>query len=139
MKAAPLRWTVGLAASEFGVDRRTVDSRLKAAAVVPAPDGTFSTGQIAAAIYGDLAGEKLRKLRAEANVAEMKDLQMRGTLVFLSGAKAVWADAIVEWRKTLEAADYIPQKSRERLLKSLLKIRLADIERQNDEEVEPTR
>jgi hypothetical protein len=126
MKTSSLRWTVSQAASEFGMDRRTVDSRLKAAATVPAPDGTYSTGQIASAIYGDLAGEKLRKLRHEANLAEMKDLQMRGELIFASDVEGVWADAIVQLRKELEGADYIPSKARAQLLKDLLKIKLAD-------------
>ena len=139
MKTAPIRWTISQAAGEFGMDRRTVDSRLKAAATVPASDGTFSTGQVVAALFGDLPGEKLRKLRHEANLAEMKDLQMRGDLIFASDVEGVWADAVVQTRKTIEEADYIPAKGRERLLKDLLKIKLANFERQDEPEGEPTR
>jgi hypothetical protein len=127
MKNTAVRWTVNLAASEFGLDRRTVATRLKAAATVPASDGTFSTGQVAAAIYGDLAGEKLRKLRAEANIAVMKDLQLRGSLVPADMAESLWADAIVQVRVSVEQADYIPADSRTRLLKSLQQVVMAPV------------
>lgn len=72
MKAEPLRWTLGLAATEFGADRRTLSTRAKTSGLVPGDDGKFSTRQIAAIIYGDMAGEKLRKMRAEADLAELE-------------------------------------------------------------------
>jgi hypothetical protein len=72
MKAEPLRWTLGLAATEYGLDRRTLSTRAKTSGEVPGLDGKFSTKQVAAIIYGDLAGEKLRKLRAEADLAEIE-------------------------------------------------------------------
>ena len=72
MKADPIRWTLGLAATEFGADRRTLSTRAKTSGQVPGEDGKFSTRQIAAIIHGDLAGEKLRKLRAEADLAELE-------------------------------------------------------------------
>ena len=72
MKATSLRWTLSMAASEFEVDRRTITTRVKAAGILPGEDGKFSSAQINKAIHGDLAGEKLRKLRAEADLAEME-------------------------------------------------------------------
>lgn len=81
MKAAPLRWTLGVAASEFGLDRRTMAERVKASGAAPGEDGRFSSRQIATALYGDLAGEKLRKVRAEADLAEMEVLEKRKTSI----------------------------------------------------------
>ena len=72
MKAAPIRWTLGLAATEFGADRRTLSTRAKTSGQLPGEDGKFSTSQINAIINGDAAGEKLRKLRAEADLAELE-------------------------------------------------------------------
>ena len=72
MTVAPIRWTLGLAATEFGLDRRTLSTRAKTSGQVPGDDGKFSTRQINAIINGDTAGEKLRKLRAEADLAELE-------------------------------------------------------------------
>ena len=72
MKAAPFRWTLGLAATEFGADRRTLSTRAKTSGQVPGEDGKFSTRQIVTILHGDLAGEKLRKLRADADLAELE-------------------------------------------------------------------
>ncbi len=72
MKATAIRWTLGMAALEFGIDRRTVATRAKGAGLVPGEDGKFSTAQVTRALHGDLAGERLRKLRAEADLAEIE-------------------------------------------------------------------
>ena len=72
MKVAPLRWTLGLAATEFGADRRTLSTRAKTSGQVPGEDGKFSTRQVAAIVFGDLAGEKLRLARAQADLAELE-------------------------------------------------------------------
>ena len=81
MKAEPLRWTLGQAASEFSLDRRTMAERVKTSGAVPGEDGKFSTRQITAAVYGDLAGEKLRKMRAEADLAEMEVREKQKTSI----------------------------------------------------------
>ena len=81
MKAAPLRWTLGLAATEYGVDRRTLSTRAKTSGHIPGEDGKFSTRQIDVIIHGDLAGEKLRKLRAEADMAERANREAEGATI----------------------------------------------------------
>lgn len=81
MKLDPIRWSVGQAAAEFGLDRRTMAERVKTSGAVPGEDGKFSTRQIAAAVYGDLAGEKLRKMRAEADLAEMEVREKQKTSI----------------------------------------------------------
>ena len=81
MKADPIRWTLGLAATEFGADRRTLSTRAKTSGQVPGEDGKFSTRQIDAIIHGDLAGEKLRKLRAEADMAERANREAEGATI----------------------------------------------------------
>lgn len=81
MKADSIRWTLGVAATEFGLDRRTMAERVKTSGAVVGEDGKFSTRQIAAAVYGDLAGEKLRKMRAEADLVEMQVREKQKTSI----------------------------------------------------------
>ena len=81
MKGESIRWTLGVAATEFGLDRRTMAERVRTSGAVAGEDGKFSTKQITAAVYGDLAGEKLRKMRAEADLAEMEVREKQKTSI----------------------------------------------------------
>jgi len=58
-----VRWTVEQAAAEFGLNPRTVSSRMKTAGVIPGEDGHFSTMEVHSAICGDLEKEKIRNLQ----------------------------------------------------------------------------
>jgi phage terminase Nu1 subunit (DNA packaging protein) len=89
MKSAPIRWTAGVAALEFGMDRRVVAERLRMSGAVPGEDGKFSTRQIVAAIHGDLAGEKLRLMRAQADLAEIERDEALRTRIPLETVGAV--------------------------------------------------
>ena len=74
----PIRWTRQHAAAEFGLDAQTLSARLVAASIAPAEDEKFSTQQIVAAIFGDLARQKTRNEAAKADLTEMKrDLDER--------------------------------------------------------------
>ena len=81
MNATPIRWTMGLAASELGCDRRTLAERVKTSGAVPGEDGKFSTRQIFTALHGDLAGEKLRLTRAQADLAEAEAREKQKTSI----------------------------------------------------------
>ena len=81
MNAAPIRWTIGLAAGELGCDRRTLAERIKTSGGVPGEDGKFSTRQIFTALHGDLAGEKLRLVRAQADLAEAEAREKQKTSI----------------------------------------------------------
>jgi len=76
-----LRWNVSRAASEFGMDRQTVGSRIKGAAIEPGSDGCWTTRQICAAIYGDIHGEKLQLTREQRKKVEMQNEETEGRLV----------------------------------------------------------
>ena len=74
----PIRWTRQAAAAEFKLDAQTLSNRLVAASIEPAEDEKFSTQQIVAAIFGDLARQKTRNEAAKADLTEMKrDLDER--------------------------------------------------------------
>ncbi len=76
-----IRWTIEQAASEFGLNPRTVAQRVKSAGVVAGNDGRFSTFDIHRAICGDLEREKLRKLTEEADDLALGNARERKELV----------------------------------------------------------
>ncbi|HEV2350816.1 MAG TPA: hypothetical protein VG028_13325 [Terriglobia bacterium] len=76
-----LRWTLSLAASEFGINPRTVVKRVKAAGLVAGKDGKFSTAQIHAAICGDYERQRTRKTKEEADAKALENAASRGELV----------------------------------------------------------
>src|SRR4051812_24982663 len=47
-----VRWTVEHAATEFGLDRRTLAKRLRDESIEPGGDGKFSTRDICDALFG---------------------------------------------------------------------------------------
>lgn len=69
-----IRWTVHLAATEFGRDRETLTKLLRAQSILPGDDGKYSTLQIVKALYhsGGTESESRRLL----NVAKTERLQM---------------------------------------------------------------
>lgn len=80
----PIRWGVELAASEFGINPRTVSSRIKTTGIIPGDDGKFSTKQIAAAVFGDIDGERLRETRAKADGLELENQRKRGEVIYVA-------------------------------------------------------
>ena len=77
----PLRWTMELAAVEFGKDHRALSRRIRAANIQPAADGCFSTADITRIIFGDKHSEDLRKVREEADKLELQNKKARGELI----------------------------------------------------------
>ena len=65
-----IRWTLEKAAMEFGLDRTTLSKRITTAGIVAGEDKKFSTAQICEAVFGDLEGEKLLKMKADRRIAE---------------------------------------------------------------------
>jgi len=125
MSAEPLRWSLNRAAEEFGFARQTVKNRMVSRAVKPGADGCYSTAEVVAALFGDLAGEKLRKLRAEADLAELERDERTRSLIAAEVVSMVWTDALTNLRAIVMAAD-IPKVTRAQLIKQLQEIPLCD-------------
>lgn len=75
-----IRWTIRQAASEFGCDEKTMSNRLRRESLVPGEDGKFSTRQIVTGMFGDIGTHRLRKMKAEADLAELQKAKVMGTL-----------------------------------------------------------
>jgi len=57
----PLKWTIESAAREFRLAPVTLRKNLRQADIQPAEDGTFSTEQITAGLFGSLREQRLLK------------------------------------------------------------------------------
>jgi len=130
------RWSVNRAAVEFAVHPGTLARRLAAAEIKPDAAGTWSTRDICAAVFGDLAGEKLRKLRAEADLAEMERDEKERSLLPADIVEAVWSDTLASLRSIVNTAD-IPKVTKAQLIKQLHDVKdTAYTEKPKDEEDE---
>jgi phage terminase Nu1 subunit (DNA packaging protein) len=121
----PFRWSLNRAADELGVARPKVRSRLARAGITAAADKTYTTKQILSALFGDKDAEELRKLTAEADVAEMKRDEMDGSLLPADVVEAVWQNAISEMKDIVTSLD-IPDEARRRILAALRTIPIGD-------------
>lgn len=117
-KFSSIRWTVEQAAREFEIDRRTLAKNLIAIDALPADDGRFSTGQITTAVFGDLEREKIRRERADADLAEMKRDEKRRDLVPFAFVEQTWSAVIAALRQEILAAKLMPDLEK-RLLGNL--------------------
>ena len=124
-KDKPVRWTLRTAAAEFDVSRETLKGRLIRAGISPAADDRYSTKQILAALVGDFDGQKLRKLTAEADLAELARGEMDGKLLPASVVEAVWQDALGKMKDVIMATP-MPDESRRQIMKSMQTIPLSE-------------
>jgi len=104
-----IRWTAESAAAEFGVDAKTIRRRIKTNGIEPSfEDGTFSTMDIVRSIFGDLAGEKLRIARADADLKEAQLAILRKEHIPADAVKQAWAFHTLQTRNIVmhsEAAE----------------------------------
>jgi phage terminase Nu1 subunit (DNA packaging protein) len=101
-----MKWTIQKAATEFGVDPKTIRSGLarNEVAVKKGRGSSYTTRQITAAIFGDLKGERIRETRARADLLELKRKEREGVLVPMDVARKVLADVLLPVRTELLAA-----------------------------------
>lgn len=99
-----IRWTVEWAASEFGINPRTLSARLKQNGATGGDDLKFSTKQIATAIYGDLEREKIRLTSAEADAQERENKLAIGELIEVAEIQRRFAPIMVELVRIVRAS-----------------------------------
>jgi hypothetical protein len=76
-----MKYSIYLAAREFGVDRRTLGRALATNGLSVRRGAKFSVKEICAAIYGDAARARTRETTARARLAEMKVAAMDDDLM----------------------------------------------------------
>lgn len=108
-----MKWTPESAQIEFGPDAKTITKRIKTGNIVPAADGTYSTKQICAAIYGDMDGARLRKELALASQEERRDRQEARELIEAAQVQQVWAGYLVHVRQVIRHSELSELRKRE--------------------------
>jgi hypothetical protein len=100
-KLERIRWTIELAASEFGVDRKTVTKGLKALDIEAGADGKYSTADIDKAIHGDLDSERVQMVRAQRIGQEINNSRAIGEIIPTAVAAKLGADLLVPIRQKI--------------------------------------
>lgn len=104
MNRKSIRWTIENAAAEFGINPRTLSARLKQSGTVPGDDERYSTKEIAAAVFGDLERERIRKTSAEADEIEKRNRERDGELVDVNEFAKEFDAAAVECVRIIESS-----------------------------------
>jgi hypothetical protein len=132
-----IRWSIARAGKEFGMDAETLQGRVKTSGIVQGEDGKFSTKQIVDAIFGDLDGEKLLKLRAERKAIERDNAREDRILLPTSELLRVWSSILLDYRQRVLYAD-IPQLLKEDLLSALTEPKIDEYFRTANQDSEGT-
>ena len=101
-KYQTVRWGVAEAASEFSINRRTLANRLKTSGAVPGDDKKFSTKQVCDAVFGSIAGQKLRLLKAQADKTEQQVRLNDRDLIPAKFVESVWNQTIRSLREKID-------------------------------------
>jgi hypothetical protein len=126
MKISTLRWTIQKASVEFKIDRETLSKRIKHADIQAHKDGTFTTQQICAAVYGDLHGERLRNERLDADLKQIKLAEAEGHLLPIEHIESAWGFVVVNLRQRILHHQKLTEDIKRDLLRELKDIPIDD-------------
>ena len=96
-----IRWSQEQAATEFGINVRTLATKIKTGGITPGQDHKFSTAQICAAVFGSLEFERRRKLSADADLSEIERDQKLEQLISINVAFKAWESILMTVRGKL--------------------------------------
>ena len=114
------------AASEFGINPRTLTNRLKTNGIIPnEKDKRYSTQQICKAVFGDIDVERLRKLTEEADKLALDNEKTRGGLVEIEAVYKHFQGLFVALRSRLLASS-LTDEEKDELLGDLRKLKAGD-------------
>lgn len=110
-KLHAIRWTIQMAANEFGFDRQFLTKQIKGIGAVPGEDGKFSTRQITEALFGSAKLEREAreaKFRQQIDEAEMskneRDIQ-EGRLAYVTQMKEFVTDLTTRFVQMIRQSD----------------------------------
>lgn len=111
-----IRWTKEKAATEFGINPRTLAGRLATQGIRPAADQRFSTSDICKAVFGDIDGERLRLIREQADKASLENAKTRGDLVSASDMRKVVERGLAAMIEAVKAASNLEHEDKAKIL-----------------------
>lgn len=98
-----MKWTINKAAIEWGIDRRTLATRLAELGLDTDKGTTFHTREISRAVVGDLDAEKIKLTKADAALREIEVAEKRAQLVDLAEVQVMVRDALLPVSQRLRA------------------------------------
>ena len=122
-----VRWSLAMAAANFGRDPKTLKKNVAAANVVPGDDGLFSTLEMAKAIFGDIEGERLRKTKEEADKLELENAQTRMELVSVELVYKHFEGVFISFRQKI-LASALTEDEKQDLLNDLCRLKAKDLQ-----------
>jgi hypothetical protein len=126
-KETAIRWTVHLAASEFGSDRAFITRQLKADNAIPGADGKYSTRQIVDAILGSTKLEREarearhRQAIDEATQTRNELMLQEGKLCYVAQVRDRCADLFTKAVQIVKHWDVSDQKKKQ-VIKTLAEL-----------------
>lgn len=118
-KDETIRWTKQKAATEFGLDSKTLTTRLRAEGIEADKDGRFSTQQICAAVFGDMYGQRLRLTREQADKLSIENSASRRELVPAGEVLEVIERGLTALRQAILSASNLEAEDKDKLIKHL--------------------
>jgi hypothetical protein len=104
VKHPPKRWTLSNASLEFSCDVAFLAKRLRRTNQIPGEDARYSTMQIVKAIYGDIEKERARKIKEDADRAEMANGKLKKRLVTRDNALKFVAKVAMKVRGIIQGS-----------------------------------
>lgn len=111
-----IRWTVNSAESEFGLNRRTINKRLRQSDIQPGDDGKFSTAQICSAVFGDIDSERLRLTKEQADKIAIDNAASRSELVNATELKDVVERGLAAMVQAVLAASNLENEDKDKII-----------------------
>jgi hypothetical protein len=130
-KYKPLRWTIAQAAAEFNWDKDTLSKAMKRAGI-EGSGGTFSTAEIVKACFGDLDGEKLRKLTLEADLLAVELARERAQVLATDEVLRVWSGVVVAMRQVVKGSNLSDTEKHE-CLRQIRELKVTDFGKEKQE------
>jgi len=118
-KEKVIRWSKWRAASEFGIDQKTLTGRLTRYGIEPGRDNNYTTKQICDAVFGDIDNEKLRLTKEQADKLEIENAQSRGDLVKMSEIVDVMQRGLQAMTATVMGMTDLQVEHREKIIEQL--------------------
>src|SRR5262245_21288315 len=115
----PIRWTRERAGMEFRIDSRALSKNLRKAEIEPGKDDCFTTLQICAAVFGDIASERLRLVKEQADKLALENAEKRRDLISVSELSPVINRAIAAIKARISSASNLDREDKDKLLHEL--------------------
>lgn len=111
-----VRLSISSGSTEFDIERLALTKKLKTKGIKPGEDGCWSIKEMAAAIFDDHHTEKLRKMVADADKAELETAKMRQELISTELVAEFLGYYSMVLKQELLSHDNITEEEKDRIL-----------------------